>query len=49
MSTLKAIIRRMADVVKDFEPVSLISTVPELFVARSTLAANATPLAEGKQ
>jgi tripartite-type tricarboxylate transporter receptor subunit TctC len=28
------------DVVNDFEPVSLISTVPELFVARSTLAAN---------
>jgi tripartite-type tricarboxylate transporter receptor subunit TctC len=28
------------DVVKDFEPVSLISTVPALFVARSTLPAN---------
>jgi tripartite-type tricarboxylate transporter receptor subunit TctC len=28
------------DVVKDFEPVSLISTVPELFVGRSTLPAN---------
>jgi tripartite-type tricarboxylate transporter receptor subunit TctC len=28
------------DVVSDFEPVSLISTVPELFVARSTLAPN---------